>query len=170
MSDAPSLSGTLGQLREEFDKVFASPANPSLGQTNNLLAVRVAGIPYAIRMREIAGLYSKRKVVPLPSPSRALLGIAGVRGEIIPVYSLAALLGHPQDQEQTKWIALCGSGETAGLAFSQIEGYFPIDLADIHEANEAVGGRVHVREVAQFGGIVRAVLDVPSVLETIKKG
>ena len=106
-------SGRLAGLRQDFDRSFTEPARRHDVEHAELLAVRAGGRPYALRLSQTAGLYPDRPVTPLPGPLSALLGVAGFGGTIVPVYDLAALLGHPLP-ERPRWLVLAsGAGANA---------------------------------------------------------
>ena len=42
------------QLRQDFDRTFALPPSLAAPEVEDLLAIRVAGDPYAIRLLDIA--------------------------------------------------------------------------------------------------------------------
>ena len=81
------------ELRAAFDRAFAGAvAHRRRGQAG-FLAIRVGVERCAIRLSEIAGLFADRKITRVPAGEAALLGIAGFRGAIVPVYCLPTLLG-----------------------------------------------------------------------------
>ena len=169
MTDRSGAANTAAELRTEFDRTYAiPPSSQGLEPIEGLLAVRVAGDPYALRISEISGLANDRKIVALPSPISELLGVAGIRGGLVSVYSLAALLGYNFDGETPRWLALCGTEEHVGFAFHEFEGYLRVPRSQIYSAPQADAERIHVKEVARTGELVRAVVSIPAALETIK--
>jgi purine-binding chemotaxis protein CheW len=157
-------------LRSAFDSERALPfAARGVEQSENLITIRVAGDPYAIRTSEISGLVADRKIVAFPSPTSELLGIAAFRGVLLPVYSLAALLGYAAETEQTRWLALCGSEEPLALAFSGFEGYVHVSLDQIHAAEQTGAMQRTVRHVVRGVDMVRAVISIPLIREAIQK-
>jgi chemotaxis signal transduction protein len=171
MSDRSSTANTAADIRNAFDRAFAEPpSSQALERIENLLAIRVAGHPYAIRVGEMTGLVNNRKILALPSPISELLGVAGIRGTLVPVYSMAALLGYNRELDQTaRWIALCGAEEIAGLAFSDFESYLRVPLSHVYAADNKHMARGHIKEVAHMADQVRAVISIPSAMEIIKK-
>jgi chemotaxis signal transduction protein len=152
-------------FRHAFDKAFAAAPITTLETFEDLLAVRVAGDPYALRVREITGLVASRKIVPLPSKRPELLGIAGNRGSLVAVYSLAALLGYGADSKPTPWLALAGGSDPIGLGFEAFEGFLRVRSGDLHSARVAEGAKPHVGEtVLVEGNQSRRVVDIPSTL------
>jgi chemotaxis signal transduction protein len=168
-----SLSPTalkLAELRNAFDQTFAiSAVSQAAEQIEDLLCIGVAGDHYAIKVSEISGLVNNRKAVALPSPVPELLGVAGIRGGLVPVYSLAALLGYSQDTGRPRWFALCGSEEPLALAFSDFEGYLRIPVSQVYAAEQKDVARAHLKHVLCAAGVVRAVVSIPDLVEMIKR-
>ncbi len=170
MSDLSPIANAVADLRNTFDRSYSlPPSSPGSEQIENLLAIRLAGNPYAIRVTEITGLANDRKTVALPSPIPELLGVAGIRGGLVPIYSLAALLGYARDVAQARWLALCGNEDQIGLGFSNLEGYLRVPAAQVYAAPQENITRGHVKDVARVGDIVRAVLSIPSLVEMIQR-
>ena len=155
-----------GELRRSFDQAFALPRRQVRDEVEQFLAIRVGGQPCALRLRDLTGLAAGRRVLSLPSRAPELLGIAGVRGALVPVYSLAVLLGHGQATAPLRWLAQCGGEDPIGLAFEEFEGYLRAPRADVYRANTAAGR--HVSEVVRVGAVVRALVDVPSLTAALK--
>lgn len=163
------VASRVAELRRVFDQARAAPF--SLGteeQTENLLAIRVSKEAYAIKVGEITGLATGKKTVPIPSPIPELLGLAAIRGILVPVYSLQALLGYGAQTEQTNWLALCGTENSFALAFTDFEGYLRIPLTQLHPVERKDAVRMHVKEVARASGTARAVVSIPLLKETIQ--
>ncbi|HXU69702.1 MAG TPA: chemotaxis protein CheW [Polyangia bacterium] len=110
-------------LRHAFDEAFRRAAHELADDRARLLRLRVGGDAYAFRLDEIASFAAARRIVPLASAVPGLLGLAGLRGTLVPVYSLAALLGRAADDEAPRWFVLCGGAEPVALAFARFEGY-----------------------------------------------
>src|ERR1700730_12218952 len=160
----------LAELRNAFDQTLAIPAvSQAAEQIEDLLSISVAGDHYAIKVSEISGLVNNRKAVALPSPVPELLGVAGIRGGLVPVYSLAVLLGYSQDTGRTRWFALCGSEEPVGLAFSNFEGYLRVPVSQVYAAEQKDVTRAHLKHVLCAGETVRAVVSIPDLVEMIKR-
>jgi chemotaxis signal transduction protein len=167
MTARVGLEDRLLGFRRAFDQAFAVPPITRVDTFEDLLAVRVAGDPYALRVREITGLVASRRIVPLPSRRPELLGVAGNRGSLVAVYSLAALLGYGADSKPASWLALAGTGEPIGLGFEEFEGFLRVRSADVHAARAAEAERPHVAEVVVVGNQSRRVVDIPSTLATL---
>jgi purine-binding chemotaxis protein CheW len=152
-------------LRESFDASFARPASLASAPGEHLLAVRVAGEPWLVRLAEIAGLYADLHVAWLPSTVPALRGIASLRGAIVPVYDLASLLGRPGG-ETLRWLVLSAGPRRVGLAFERFEGHLAVGPGRM----VTPGGREghpHVAAIVSDSECRRPVMDVGSLLEAI---
>ena len=158
------------ELRDAFDRARAMPFDSqAVEQTESLLIVRVSGDPYAIRVSEIAGLVNDRKIVEFPSAIAELLGVAAVRGVLVPVYSLAALLGYNAEAGPGRWLALCGTAEPVALAFNDFEGYMMVPSAHVYAAGPGDAARTQVKQVVRTADLVRAVISIPAIREVIQK-
>jgi chemotaxis signal transduction protein len=166
--DAPTLSETALALRRAFDAGFAQapPSRPPAEE--DLLAIRVAGDAYALPLGDIAGLFKDRRVIPIPSPLPELLGVTSLRGAIVPVYDLSALLGYPPGGSG-RWLVLARAPAPVGLTFDAFEGQVRVPRRTIRPAGEE-GARRHVGQAVRAGTILRQLVDVASVIEAVKSG
>jgi chemotaxis signal transduction protein len=172
MSDLSPITKSVADLRNAFDRPYSLPPASYEGERlENLLAMRLAGKPYALRVTEIGGLANNRKTVSIPSPIPELLGVAGVRGGLVPVYSLAALLGYAQDVASARWLALCGAENQVALSFSDLEGYLRVPAAQVYAADQEniPTGRGVFKDVARVGDLVRPVVSIPALVEMIQR-
>jgi chemotaxis signal transduction protein len=156
-------------LRREFDLAFAQPPHTENASLENMLAVRIGGDPYAIRLAEITGLYAGRRIVELRTSTPELLGMVGFRGQIAPVYDLAALLGY-DTRRAPRWFVLVPWRETVALAFDAFEAQLTIP-AERFVATAGEGGdtRAHVRGAVHADSIVRPLLHLPSAIQDIQE-
>lgn len=169
MTDNLSVSGKAAELRKAFDHARSLPLDSSIeAARESLLALRVAGVPYAVRVSEVSGVAHGRKLVPLPGPLPELLGLVGIRGGILPVYSLAALLGYPQESGDVPWLLLCGSKDSAGFAFREFEGSMRVLPSQMYEAEATAESPKHARQAVREGELVRPLINIFNLLESIR--
>lgn len=155
-------------LREEFDQTFSRAIQSSLEQLEDVLMIRVGGDPYAIRLREIGGIVAKRPIVNVPAMAPHLLGLAGVRGDVVPVYRLASILGHGDDADAPGWMVLCGDAPRVALAFAHFDGYQRLPSSSLHADATAQANRPFVSEVVTTGSHVSAVISVARVVDALR--
>jgi chemotaxis signal transduction protein len=164
MDERTSYADSAAEMRQAFDRSFAEPPRSELRETESFLAVRLGNDRYAIRLTETAGLFADRKVIRLPSPIPELRGIAGLRGAVLPVYDLAALLGYPS-ASAVRWLVVA-KGASVAFAFEAFDGQLRIDLTAV-VSHDGGTSREHVREVARTADLIRPIVNLPSVLAAI---
>jgi purine-binding chemotaxis protein CheW len=102
-------------LRLAFDRSFAEPVVAEAAKREDFLLIRIGEARWAVRFGEIAGLHADRRITPVPSATPALLGIAGFRGTILPIYDLRYLTGSVGGTAP-RWLVVAAGG-SAGFAF-----------------------------------------------------
>ncbi len=163
MSVTDEFARRVAEARASFDAAFASSPEEAGAASIGLLAIRVGKDGYAIRMTDLSDVHAARKVVPLPGTRPELLGLAGIRGRLVPVYSLAALLGQAETQAWT-WVAICGTEQPIGLTFDALDGYLEASPADLVAARESERSQGHVREVLRKDGATTMVVSAHSIV------
>jgi chemotaxis signal transduction protein len=145
VSDAPSSRAA--ELRDAFDRSFTQAPSPEAGAVENLLAIRLGANPYALRLSDVSGLFADKNTTWLPSPVPELLGMAGIRGTVLPVYDLGMLLGCPR-AAAPRWLVVA-AGAPVALAFEAFDGYMSVRAGGIEQQ-------------------VQTVIDLHSILEQIR--
>jgi chemotaxis signal transduction protein len=163
-----SREGHIGAaaLRAAFDRSFAQAVNAQAAATEDLLEIRIGADPYALRLSEIAGLFADKKVTRLPSPVAELIGVAGFRGTVVPVYDLGMLLGGAR-AGAPRWLVVTGAMQAA-VAFERFDRYLTVPSeAIVPDARQGARER-HVRDVVRTTGLVRPLISLTSTLEWIE--
>ncbi|MDP2315114.1 MAG: chemotaxis protein CheW [Pseudomonadota bacterium] len=123
---------------EVVDGMFQRPP-PARNNRVDVLAIRVLGEALALRADRIGGVMAlgdASRLVRLPAADPSLLGLLSVRGIVMPIFSLAALLGlqgarlqeaRLQDVavhalHEPRWIAWIDGPKPAGYAFDCVDG------------------------------------------------
>jgi chemotaxis signal transduction protein len=163
---AGALSGRAAELRFAFDRGFAEPIRRDNVATTALLAIRLADERCALRLAEIAGLSADKVITRVPTNDSALIGVAGFRGTIVPVYSLLALLGYSPTQAP-RWLAIA-AGAPVALAFEVLEGLLNVAPDTILPAPMRGDTRSCVRDFVQTQNFSGPILHIPSLLDAIK--
>jgi chemotaxis signal transduction protein len=165
MKSALPLGERAAQLRDLFDQSFRSAPAESVLPTEDFLLIRVADLPYAMRVSQVSAVAAHRRVVPVPSRRADLLGLAGIRGGLVCVFDLATLLGHAPGSA-ANWLAMCGDTEPVGLAFEELEVFARAARADVHD--DAPGAKGLVGGVVRTGPIARPIVDLDAIAEVIR--
>ena len=166
------------ELRRAFDASFAQPARGRVADVERLLLLQLGGDGYAFRLAEIGGLTAARKIVPIASTIPEVLGLAGVRGNLVPVYSLSALLGYGTETEPPRWFVGCRDAEPIAFGFATLDGYAELAMSAVHATNAP---RTHVQALVRTKEGAKekakeedrertmAVLDVASLVAAIQQ-
>ena len=132
------------------------------------MTIRVATDGYAIRLWEIGGLVKGRRIVACPSHMPEFQGIAGVRGALVSVYSLPALLGYHIDTSRAPWLMLCAAEGTVGFLFPEFTGFSRALPGQVHSEtgrNAPSAQSARTAHVLRSGGEVRPIINVARLLE-----
>jgi chemotaxis signal transduction protein len=136
------------ELKRSFDRSFREAPVERNHELAHLLIVRIGTARFALKVSDLAGLARVQTVVPIPSTDRGLLGLAGLKGRMIAVYSLAAMIGCPALGAQAdRWLVLCRCDDRVGLAFTAAEGTLMVPSSELcpvsqgapQHATDAVG-------------------------------
>jgi chemotaxis signal transduction protein len=163
-------SSRVEDLRRTFDQAFAATPPGTPLETLDLLAIRIGGDPYALKVSELTGLVWSKKIVSLPSSRAELVGIAGIRGSLVSVYSLAVLLGYGSGPSSSvRWLALSGGPDPIALAFEELEGFLRVNVTDLYRSEHVADTTPHVAEFARVGQITRLIVETRSALSALRR-
>jgi purine-binding chemotaxis protein CheW len=164
MEAASQVSRRAAQLRRDFDSSFANPP-PAAGETRqDLLAIRLGTRRFAIRLSEIAGLYADKKITPVPGAAAGMLGIAGFRGSILPVYDLQGLLDLSSGAV-SRWLVVA-AGAPVAFSFEAFEEQLRVSPGAI-KRERAQAKSSFTKEFIQSDGVLRPIIRLSAVLEAV---
>ena len=164
----PAGVGTAERLRAAFDRSFAEAQGASGAAFDDLLAIAVSGDPHVLRLADIQGLHTNHAVVPVPSPDRRFIGIAGFRNTVAPIFDLRLVLGYPPGAPP-RWLVLARGPALVGLAFDRFDGHLRVPRDQLpagvkgEKTDSGVGGAVTI------DGVVRPLIQMSAVLAAIAK-
>jgi len=150
-------------LKRQFDESFTRPIAGEAPPAAGIIGVRIGGDRYAVRAGEVRDIARSQGVTPVPSGARGLLGIAGLRGRVVPVFDLAELLGYPGLARAPAWLLLHGAAEPIAFAVEHFDGYSVVAKGDVYAAEGGGIARAHVVEVARVGSATRPVIRLESM-------
>ncbi len=162
----------LHALREDFDLAFSREPGGGNGQAENFLVLEIAGDAYALRVTQISGLFAGRSITPLPSSLPELIGLAGFRAQVTPVYDLASLLGYAQ-AKAPKWIAVLSHHTPVAVAFDEFLVHLSVTPEQItgsglRPSQERTAGS-HLHDAIQENGRIFPIIDLQTVLQEIQQ-
>ena len=110
-------------------------------------------------VREIARLGA---ISPVPGAGDVVLGVRNLRGQVLPVFDLAALLG-VADGHPSRIVVAEESGRRAGLAIDAVT-----DISALPDPDGAASSEF-VRGTALADGEVVGVIDVPLLFAALQE-
>jgi chemotaxis signal transduction protein len=167
-SNRASVTGRAADLRRVFDQAFSEPPVRLAEESESLLALRAGPGVLAVRLSEITGLFTGRRIVRLPSPVPDFLGVAGLRHDAVPVYSLKSLLGYGAGGEVPRWLITARAAHPVAFAFEHFEGHLRVLPSDIQASDDATG-HAHVPAGLNLPAGRRGVVSLKSLLATIEE-
>jgi chemotaxis signal transduction protein len=167
--DARTASDRLAEMRRAFDLSFTRTP-PARDDAVDLLAITVGADLLAVNLSDVAGLVADRAVTPLPGAPPALMGVAGLRGHLIPVYDLATVLG-ARGREPTarpRWMILVAGSPALAVAVDGVDAHLRVsrDVIAAPVSTDGVHGR-HAAAMAHTTAGPRPLLDMVAVRATI---
>ena len=143
------------ELRQSFDLTFQQPLVERGQELVHLLIVRIGIARFALKVADLAGLARAQTVVPIPGADSGLLGIAGLKGRMVAVYSLAAMIGSPELRtEPNRWMVLCRCEKEIALGFTAVTGTMMVPRAELSPVSP--GAPPHATDAVGSGAVAAA--------------
>jgi CheW-like domain len=154
-----SLSGQhieqqLLALRQHFDHAFALPLDAQAAPQVKILAIGVRGQPFSVSLLQLRAVHRCPKITAIPSAVPELIGVAGIRGVLIPVYDLGALIGLPP----------LAQDHSVGLAFDEFQGHSFMTSETYEQATPDATGLLRIPE---FEAGARPIINISAVVDLI---
>ncbi|MDH4229417.1 MAG: chemotaxis protein CheW [Nitrospirota bacterium] len=122
----------LQRLRADFDANFTRRLETALTGLTRCLRVMVDTETLAIPIHRVRRLVRGLDVVPVPGGPAHLLGLCNLRGELLTVYDLPALLGYPPSAPPVReMVVLAGTTFDAGVVVSGTGGLVDLDEREL---------------------------------------
>jgi purine-binding chemotaxis protein CheW len=122
--------------------------------------IRVAGEHYALPVEQVREVAELGEIAPVPGSPPEIMGVRNLRGQVLPVLALGAVLG--LDGGEPSRVVVAESGELrAGLRVDDV-----VDVAELPPCTEQVESDYVLGACLVDGKLVGA-LDVDAVLTLI---
>jgi chemotaxis signal transduction protein len=126
--------------------------------------VQMGAEHYALGVEDVVEVADVGELTPLPGAPRPFLGVRNLRGEVLPVIDLAALLGVTAAGEPERIVIAQAGRLRAGLAVERVLGVGDLPAIDTPTESPALKGAMLV------DGKLVGVVDVPAVLSGLAGG
>lgn len=161
------MTETAQRLRRDFDSAFSRPSGLRERTGDELVEVEARGERYALRLAQVGALFAAPAVRPVPGPFAELLGLAGYRGTLVPVFDLAALLGRP-GSTSPGWVALHRGADAVAFAFDRFVGQLQEREVEALASGPASGHRFVSGAMRRDGALV-PVVDLGALVSEISR-
>lgn len=111
------------RMRDAFDAQFEAPRTSELVETRDFVLVHAGGERVAIALDAIRAVVRCPAATPVPGARHGLIGIAAMRGEIVGMYELGALLGGQAGSTRADAWALLARVPSVGFVVDEFEGH-----------------------------------------------
>lgn len=157
----------LAEMRAAFDARFAEAAARGRAAVERLILIGADEARAAARVRELGGIVAAPVVTRVPDGAPFLLGLTGVRGRVVPVFDLHALVLGPSPPCGPTYLAIIARPEPLALFFRGPITSVDVPRGEVDEVGSLVGGEGHLAGAARVDGQLVRILDVPSIAAVI---
>jgi purine-binding chemotaxis protein CheW len=128
---------------------------------NAYVRFRVAEEAYAVCVLNVLEVASLGEVTPVPGAPREILGVRNLRGKILPVIDLAALLGTRRSQPAERLLVAESDGRQAGLAIDEVT-----EVGELPDPAEEAESALLLGTLLDDGDLI-GVLNMPAVMDAL---
>ena len=126
--------------------------------------LRIAAEAYAAPVTHVLEIADLGTVAAVPGAPAEILGIRNLRGRLLPVIDLAALLGIPRTAPPAFLLVTETAGHQAGLAIDEVT-----EVGEMAEPTEETSSSLLLGATLTGGELV-GVIDVPGVFAALERG
>jgi purine-binding chemotaxis protein CheW len=123
---------------------------------------RVAQEAYAISVLNVLEVAGLGEVTPVPGAPREILGVRNLRGKILPVIDLAALLGTRRSEPPGRLLVTESDGRRAGLAIDEVT-----EVGEFADPAEEGESALLLGTMLEEGDLI-GVLNLPAVIDALR--
>jgi chemotaxis signal transduction protein len=125
--------------------------------------VRVGTELYALPVVRVLEVGEMRALTFAPGASRATLGICNLRGDLLPVFDLATVLGLPRSEDPQRMLVAERGGTRAGFAVDEVTDVDELPEADQEADSDLLSG------AALIDGSLVGVIDVDRLFDLLER-
>lgn len=147
-------------LRARAERIADAQDNAQEGEAISALAITIGSERYALPMEMLTAVHEDCSVVIVPGAPSFVAGIASIRGQILPVLDLAALLGVPGEPEKRALLVASNLERSVALCAAAIGDAINILSGTLQPVPTTLNG-VYLQGVLPDG---MALLNVDAIL------
>lgn len=128
------------RLRRAFDGAFAKEADLVEGDRESVMLFHAGEARIAVRVADASEAIQRTRWTHVVSDDSALLGLTSVRGRLVAVYDVLALLGRDAGASSGDWIVLASGDRSFGARFGSYAGLIQVSRAEIRRGADTTAG------------------------------
>jgi purine-binding chemotaxis protein CheW len=128
---------------------------------STLVRMRVGKEAYALPVEHVIEVAELGDIAPVPGAASTVLGVRNLRGQVLPVFDLAAIFGVAREGGPSRLVVAEHDGRRAGFAVDAVT-----DVGELPPPTEE-GRSEFLRGAALDGGDLVGVVDVARVFATL---
>lgn len=125
------------------------------------MRLRVAGESYAFAVEDVLEVAELGDIAPVPGSDGSVLGVQNLRGEVLPVFDLASVLGIARVGVAQRLLVVEHDGRRAAFAIDEV-----LDVAELPAPTEEAESALLHGAALDDGGLV-GVVDVAQLFRTL---
>lgn len=123
--------------------------------------IKVGAEAYAVPVGHVLEIAELGTVTPVPGAPAPVLGLRSLRGQLLPVVDLAALLGVARTAAPARLLVTEAAGQRAGFAIDEVT-----EVGEMPEPTEETSSSL-LAGATLTGGELIGVLDVPGAFAAL---
>jgi len=149
----------------------AVDARTRLAGTNmmELLLFKIgAPEPYGINVFKVKEIIRRVEITQAPSQPEHVVGMASIRGQLVPVIDLVSLCGNRLEEHSPIMIITEFSNSTQAFLVESVDTIIRIGWSDVHQPPAMLSGQSKLTGVTRLAdGTLVSILDVEQILHSI---
>jgi purine-binding chemotaxis protein CheW len=142
--------------------------SPAEKAAQRFLTFRVEGRLYALPAEQVSEVIRLPPIARVPQAPKGLLGVANLRGIILPIASVRGLLGRPEGVDAAPWALVLDGAAPVAAAVDAIETLATIAAEKIETRQTELSAKPGERIVGAFavrdGAAVAKILDIQALI------
>ncbi len=126
------------------------------------VGVRVGSEAYALPVENVREVAELGALTPVPRAPSEALGVRNLRGQVLPVFDLAALFGLERGGEAARLVVVEAGGRLAGLAIDEVTDVGTLPDPEAETESPLLTG------AALVDGTLVGVVDVGGLLDSLE--
>ncbi|MEW6246012.1 MAG: chemotaxis protein CheW [Nitrospirota bacterium] len=162
------------ELAETVPSQLSPAAEPQPGDTPHRICLITLGEElFAVDLKHVREVFEVESVTPVPGMPSTLIGVANLRGTVMPLADLRPVLGLPVSGPQPKYAVVVRYGaQQVAVLVDQVPEIHNIHTSEILEASThgAKGVRSFVSSIVKVGERMGGFVEIPTLLACVEAG